>query len=305
MNLSTRRSRAGLVFSLAIACNLLYQLLVSVLVLAFHIQLEFDFTAFLLVQTFLPIVVAGGVLLFAGKRGGATLPSVFSLRKPGTWDLQVGIVLGVAVCFSSGFLNELFSRALNEIGIHNGLNLPAAPNTFGLVLFCFVLCVLPAISEELVFRGAITSYLSAEKTSTVCLISGALFALMHMNLAQMLNAFLVGMFLTLITLRTGSIFPAMAIHFVNNLTTVLAENIFSGRGLPVLFWDFTLFEVIAAAVCLIPIGLALWRYLKRPTRAALEPLAGHMPAGTAKDFWLSALPGLIFAGVFTLLTLLS
>ena len=301
----TEKSRAGMVFTVSILSNLVFQLIASVALQLFRVDLTSSFPAFLIVQFLLPIAVFGGVWADVSRRGGCAPRSVWSWRKPRFSDLAIAAGLGVAVCFSSGFVNELFSWAMNAIGIENSLLLPEAGTALEIILFVVVLCVLPAFSEEMVFRGALTSYLTSCGTRAACLISGALFALMHMNLSQMLNAFLVGMLLALITLRSGSIFPAMALHFVNNLTTVVADLAVTASGAPALFLDFTLFEVIAAGVCLIPIGFAVLYYCRRETRCRLEYPEGVSPVpGTGRELGIALVPGLVMAVLFTLMNTL-
>ena len=299
---NTEKTRAGMVFTVSVLANLVFQLVASVVIQALKTDLNTNFTAFLFVQLLLPAAVFGGVFFYVRKRGSCTQKSAWSWRKPRLSDMLIAGGLGVAVCFSSGFLNELFSWLMNAIGIENGLDLPESRNLFELVLFMFVLCVLPAFSEEMVFRGALTSFLTSCKTWATCMISGALFALMHMNLSQMLNAFLVGMLLTLMTLRSGSIFPAMLLHFVNNVTTVVSDLVIGTLQPPVLFLNFTLFQVVAAAVCLIPIGLAVWHYSRMETRCGIEygALAPLSP-GTGRDLGIALAPGILMAVLFTFL----
>ena len=82
-----------------------------------------------------------------------------------------------------------------------------------------VIGLLAPFSEELVMRGAILrELLKSEKltTWTAIAISAAMFALIHMNPAQMPHAFLIGLLLGWMYYRTGSILPGIAYHWANN-----------------------------------------------------------------------------------------
>ena len=77
--------------------------------------------------------------------------------------------------------------------------------------------LLAPFAEEIVFRGAILKVL-LEKLSpwTAIVLSALLFALIHLNPAQMPHAFLVGLLLGWMYKRTGSILPGIAYHWTNN-----------------------------------------------------------------------------------------
>ena len=72
--------------------------------------------------------------------------------------------------------------------------------------------------EELVMRGAVLhALLKWSNDKWLCIsISAALFALIHMNPAQVPHAFLVGWLLGWMYYRTGSIIPGVVVHWVNN-----------------------------------------------------------------------------------------
>ena len=82
----------------------------------------------------------------------------------------------------------------------------------------FVLCLLTPFVEEMVFRGAIlrTLLCSVSNHWVAILISAALFAVVHLNPAQMPHALLMGLLLGWMYYRTGSILPGVVLHWVNN-----------------------------------------------------------------------------------------
>src|SRR5205823_1216781 len=71
--------------------------------------------------------------------------------------------------------------------------------------------------EELAFRGFILTGLRRRfHPWTAIFMSSFLFALYHMNVFQALPAFLLGVVLGILTVRSGSILPSMLLHFLNN-----------------------------------------------------------------------------------------
>ena len=90
-----------------------------------------------------------------------------------------------------------------------------------------VVGLLAPLVEEVVFRGAILrSLLSWNQNCWIGIaISAALFALSHLNPAQMPHAFLAGLLLGWMYWRTGSIVPGVVFHWVNNSVAYVVYNL--------------------------------------------------------------------------------
>lgn len=83
--------------------------------------------------------------------------------------------------------------------------------------YFLVFAILPAICEELAFRGYILNgLLKRFRPRSAILLTSFLFALFHMNVFQFLPAFFLGVILGLLTVRSRSLFPAMIFHFLYN-----------------------------------------------------------------------------------------
>ena len=84
----------------------------------------------------------------------------------------------------------------------------------------FTLAVLAPWAEEVVFRGAILRKLleifSHQMHWVAIVISEIIFGAVHMNMAQGVNAFVLGLLLGWMFYRTGSIFPGIVLHWANN-----------------------------------------------------------------------------------------
>ena len=90
-----------------------------------------------------------------------------------------------------------------------------------------VIGLLAPLVEELVFRGAVLrSLLRWHQNHWVAIaISAALFALTHMNPAQMPHALLIGVLLGWMYYRTDSILPGVVYHWVNNSVAYVMYNV--------------------------------------------------------------------------------
>jgi sodium transport system permease protein len=77
--------------------------------------------------------------------------------------------------------------------------------------------LVPAICEEIAFRGLILSGLVRRLgAGKGILVSALLFAFGHLNALQFVPTFILGLALGYITVRSGSLFPAILFHLVHN-----------------------------------------------------------------------------------------
>lgn len=82
------------------------------------------------------------------------------------------------------------------------------------------IAVIPAFTEELVFRGILFQTYRKSSLLFGILLSGFLFGIMHMNLNQMVYAFAMGIGTAFLVEGTGSILSSMLAHFTLNFTGV-------------------------------------------------------------------------------------
>ena len=86
----------------------------------------------------------------------------------------------------------------------------------------YILCaaVVPAVLEELLFRGTVLRLLlPAGEKFAVC-VSGALFALSHWHPQRFLPVFFISAVYSLVYLTTGSILSPILLHLLNNLAVI-------------------------------------------------------------------------------------
>jgi membrane protease YdiL (CAAX protease family) len=98
------------------------------------------------------------------------------------------------------------------------------------VLTFVFLAVLTPVGEEFFFRGVITNALLRYGPVVGVLSSSVVFALFHgINLA-LPSALVVGIIAAELMRRSGSIWPAVLVHTVNNLGLPLAVLITGASG---------------------------------------------------------------------------
>ena len=138
-----------------------------------------------------------------------------------SWKYYViAIVLQIGL-FSLSQLNTWFLEFLGRFGYQpNEISLPSMDG-FGLVGVLFAVAVLPALFEEIIFRGILLGGLKAFGSVGAVLLCGGLFALYHQSPEQTLYQFACGAAFALVAVRAKSIFPTVVAHFLNNSVIIL------------------------------------------------------------------------------------
>jgi membrane protease YdiL (CAAX protease family) len=165
-----------------------------------------------------------------------------------------------------------FAQALAELGEHRQQGLGPALRVAA--VYVLVFAVLPAVCEELAFRGFILTGLRRRfRTGTAVVISSFLFALSHMNVFQFLPSFVLGLVLGVLAVRAGSVLPGMAYHLVHNgllIGLTCAEQL---AGLPE---ELTtpLMRFVLVSLCVGLAALVLWRLVRAAPAAPPGVLLG-------------------------------
>jgi len=92
-----------------------------------------------------------------------------------------------------------------------------------------VIALLPAVCEEVAFRGFILSGLEHQRrTRSAIILSAFMFGFLHVLLSlfqQLFNATLLGVVLGLLAVRSKSLLPGIVFHFVNNAWAIVLPRL--------------------------------------------------------------------------------
>lgn len=84
------------------------------------------------------------------------------------------------------------------------------------------LCIIAPIFEEIICRGIILEQLRKKcNVLKAVIISALCFTVIHLNIEQGVNAFLIGLILGWLYIKTESILPGVLLHFLNNFLIYL------------------------------------------------------------------------------------
>lgn len=141
----------------------------------------------------------------------------------------IGGLLAVFMPLSSSFGTEIrniqFSLGFPSA---SGGDVPIAPSFWAYVYIFICTPLLPAIFEELLFRGVILRGLLQFGKVPAVILSGFLFALAHGSFEQFIYQFLTGMIFGVLVLETKNLVLGMAAHFANNFFAVVFSLVLSG-----------------------------------------------------------------------------
>lgn len=152
---------------------------------------------------------------------------VLALRAPhpAAWvAVLVGAPAGALTALGLARLVDryVFPVPLEQItALGDALALDALP-LWQILLF---LAVLPGVLEEIAFRGLLLHGLSTRlRPVALCLVTGLVFGVFHVALFRVVPTAYLGALLAGTVLLTGSIFPAMLWHTLNNAGLLLATR---------------------------------------------------------------------------------
>lgn len=161
--------------------------------------------------------------------GAIVLTLVFLLKVTRLKTKDLRIMLPAP--WSPGFCLPVFLGVANLANLAGALinRLTGSPATSEmlpsggpeLLMQFLALCVMPAIAEELLFRGAFQGLMRPCGSAAAIFAPALLFGVLHLDLAQGLTAFACGVFLGWLAERSGSILPGMLLHLVNNTLAFL------------------------------------------------------------------------------------
>lgn len=183
------------------------------------------------------------------KMMGERLSEVALYNKPKEKKLVFPLVLmGLGVC---GFSNAVVSGAgaiLQNFGFNYNVTQTENPtNIFGIILSFVATAVTPALVEEFAMRGAVMGTLRKYGESFAIITSALIFGLMHGNLVQIPFAFILGLFFGFAVIKSGTIWTAVIIHFLNNLFSISFDYILSNsKGAVVWFANIFYFIFLLA-----------------------------------------------------------
>ena len=135
-----------------------------------------------------------------------------------------------AVALAGAFGTFALASAIVE-GVHHAFDVPKMGYSepilsagYGTWVVVLLICVQPALFEELAFRGVILSSLQPALSAVEAVfVSAMLFMVLHLAPLAFPHTLAMGVAAGFLCLRTGSLLPGILLHFVHNLLCIVSE----------------------------------------------------------------------------------
>ena len=148
--------------------------------------------------------------------------TLFSLRTPKIKDVAGGFILYIGVYA----LMLVVSFALMRLFPESTENTQMAFDVLmeqPFILVVLVMTIMPAIGEELYFRGLIFGSLRHRYPAVwAIVISSFIFGVFHLSLVKILPTGMLGACFAYVAYKSGSIYIGMFLHFFNNFVSMLS-----------------------------------------------------------------------------------
>lgn len=188
--------------------------------------------AFDIILTFLSIGVPFFVLHLIFKKEKIANELPFGTTYNSEHAKYLVMVLLPVMVFSAIAINYISAIFQSIFGIEftssvSDINLGGIKET---LLGVISVAVVPALIEELVIRGIILQPLRKYGDKYAIIASALVFAVMHGNMIQIPYTVIGGLLLGYLAVTTGSLWPSIILHFINNLYSVIVLSVDSNFG---------------------------------------------------------------------------
>ena len=200
-----------------------------------------------------------GVLIYRKLRRGTGRMFHFSLRGFNPmlilWGFVMVLLTGVVIEPVLELFPDAFLKMIDKMGMHGGWSI-------------LMLVVLAPVMEEVLFRGILLeSVRSKHSAGRAIVVSALMFGVIHFIPQQVVNAFVIGLILGYIYVRTESLWPVIVIHALNNAMAYIIMQWSDGANITVrsLIENNTVYAVVygVSLAALVASGYMVWRSIEK------------------------------------------
>ncbi len=188
--------------------------------------------AYQIIATILFILIPFGIAYAVLKK--KKIAGILPMGTAYNTKAAVGLtMLCVPITLFSTFVINFVSAIIQEIiGITftTGVEDPKIVGAEGIFIAVLSTAVLPAILEEIVVRGIIMQPLRRFGDKFAIVASALIFGIMHGNMVQIPYTLVAGLFWGYLAVATGSLWPSIILHFVNNFYSVVLLATYDNLG---------------------------------------------------------------------------
>lgn len=202
---------------------LLFLVFETAVSLVYQIVYMLGFTASWLQYLFNALLDVGfvmAVFIVAKNRKHNMLDQLKIKKAPSIMQILLCLCASLVCIFGFSGLTNCFLEVLYRFGYQSVGGDIVIANIWTYLISVVSICVLPAICEEILFRGLVFTGLKKKGNLVAVLGSAFIFMIMHGSPDQTVHQFILGVILAVAFLVTENIWVPITIHFLNNFIAV-------------------------------------------------------------------------------------
>lgn len=205
---------------------------------------------------------------------------------------HVFLIIAIMICgmFVSSFFSILTNFILSKFGKIPIPPINAASDIGGLIKQILIISGTAALCEEILTRGLILRSYEMRGSIKAVVISGIMFAALHLNVQNFLSVVFLGCLLGFLVQRTDSIYASMLGHFTNNTMVLILQyasnKVSSAAGLKpgtMVKMNIPFLSVVVYGFIAIAAGTILYMLLEKLVKTT-DPYIIHSTTTLKDDF---------------------
>lgn len=169
----------------------------------------------LILQFFISMPIAIAIM-----RGITGIPLKSIFRKPPKIASTFGksMMIFCAFMFVGMIISTLISELISLAEVKSTMPdiIENATSITEIIITAICVVLVGPIAEEIIFRGFFLRLLSRHNAWFAVIVTSFMFAVYHCNIDQGINSFILGIFLGITAIKTGSIIIPTLLHIANN-----------------------------------------------------------------------------------------
>ena len=191
-------------------------------------------------------------------------------RAPSIKQILLCVAISIVCLFGFSAITNIFLEVLYRMGYSSVTSEIVIPNFASYLFYILVICIAPAVCEEILFRGLICNGLKKMGNVVAVVGSAFIFMIMHGSPDQTVHQFILGIILALAFLVTNNLWVPIVIHFVNNFIAITITYAFYGdssstatESAELYLRDYLIYAILSAIVA----GVIIYVLLKLLSKA--------------------------------------
>lgn len=155
-------------------------------------------------------------LLYVWFKRGLSVKKMLDFEHVGGGVAFLCVLAGFAICLLANYPAAFVDKLLEYIGYSPIKQSSTASFDASALIYILSVCFLAPVFEEFVFRGVILKRLERYGSGFAIVGSSVFFGLAHLSVSSVIFAFIAGLVMGYLYVKTRNLWVPIAVHFANN-----------------------------------------------------------------------------------------